>query len=1093
MPYPGQINFQHLEWANEGYHPDCRVFLQEIGVDGRAGSKLIEVKGFSNVTISRGLNTKGKATITFANVDDRLFQGGPSDQSNRVYSPVNKTLTRKALSDALRKSLPYVKEINPIRRASGTDRGFQGTAPIGNRINEYLDFVYNFTGRQGVLLNERATPLIGKGARFVDLLTLGLMQRVFIDIVGQDGLVYAGFSGIVSSITDEYQPGQVPTVTLMCSDYWRLFEIAEILVKQGPGTQDPAQGSPDIRDTIFFDIQSRLGLSNDDYRASPFDSRPGQLILLDIMRITQNALCFIPNLQLRAESSAILGALNLLSEALFDTTFTVTPNPSLIVNPDVRSVDVVQDANFVETRREFFVDDSFWTLPDEKDFNPSYEGHTSLRRVSPGVTLTRAINTDGTDKVDTRGQKADQLLYVDPKRKLGEGIKDGDYVGMVTGSLLVDKFILTGTQAIVYQQLVKSIMGPWQVQYATGLSILKKLSDATFYDLYFTGNGDLVYQIPRYSNLPGEYSVSFASTSRKLSLADKSNKAATADAVANPEDGGESKTPPTVTANNQNVDKTAAVKTQELKDAVNQGRLDIGTAQQAQQQIDQNNTVAQQAQPNDQAQGQKAAQQAAKSQIETNENVTEIVTDYQELKNPGLYDYSPDPRYPLKYHGYNYVITDLGLRRWNFTMTEEPLVTVMRVPGGSDLLEKLGTLEHGYLIGRTNLTQTRKLQQRFGVRPRTTQQIMIPDLFTNIANARILLDAFAAGLLQQVNGLGDGGSISLSSRPDLELGHNVLVAERQKLYYIQSIDWTWTYGKDSNTNLSVAYGHDIAEELPNPWAQVSLADLLAPDGTLPGAIPPQGTVDSGDAQNRIRVNPGTSATWQGFVFPVPTMSYRGDAKYSQAKVSDGFHQRTGNFHYGADIMFRRRDKEPKYANNGSPGHFMPNGTPVVAAGPGAVLSVQFSATFGWNCVIDHRIIKDIGHVYTFYQHMSYYNALPYVEFDPKNGQSAGTSNMKPLIKKAQEVKAGDILGYGGRGPSEWNGTAWVPSTNGLVHLHFELWIVPQGQTFDRSKHAVDPEPYLALWGRVVSDLDRDGSQYTTNKGVLPPNPSQSFE
>ena len=196
----------------------------------------------------------------------------------------------------------------------------------------------------------------------------------------------------------------------------------------------------------------------------------------------------------------------------------------------------------------------------------------------------------------------------------------------------------------------------------------------------------------------------------------------------------------------------------------------------------------------------------------------------------------------------------------------------MRVPGGSQLIKVGDVMQNSFLTGRTNLTFTRKLQQRFGVRPRTTQQILIPELFGNIGNARLLLDAFALGLLQQVNGLGDGGSMLLDPRPDLELGHNINFTERQKLYYINGIGFTWQRGKDSTTTLNLAYGHDWGEEIPNPWSQVNLADLLTPKPFKRAGTPEQGNTSAGDTLNRSKISPGTSEVWREFIWPVPTLT-----------------------------------------------------------------------------------------------------------------------------------------------------------------------------------------------------------------------------
>jgi len=98
------------------------------------------------------------------------------------------------------------------------------------------------------------------------------------------------------------------------------------------------------------------------------------------------------------------------------------------------------------------------------------------------------------------------------------------------------------------------------------------------------------------------------------------------------------------------------------------------------------------------------------------------------------------------------------------------------------------------------------------------------------------LDAFATGLLQQVNGRNYLGTVHLSSRPDLELAKNIFVLERQRLFYILSWNYSIRYGDDANTTLRVAFGHDPSVEIPSPW--VKIRDLLT-------KIPPRPKTDVG--------------------------------------------------------------------------------------------------------------------------------------------------------------------------------------------------------------------------------------------------------
>ncbi len=100
------------------------------------------------------------------------------------------------------------------------------------------------------------------------------------------------------------------------------------------------------------------------------------------------------------------------------------------------------------------------------------------------------------------------------------------------------------------------------------------------------------------------------------------------------------------------------------------------------------------------------------------------------------------------------------------------------------------------------------------------------------------------------------------------------------------------------------------------------------------------------------------ANW---VFPVAKWNGR------KASVSDGVGSpRPGGKHRGVDIMFVRKKGDPFRAGtpNGSAGHVMPDGIPVLAAGDGVVWSAGLTPN-GHAVVIDHGPLK----IATFYAHL----------------------------------------------------------------------------------------------------------------------------
>jgi hypothetical protein len=341
----------------------------------------------------------------------------------------------------------------------------------------------------------------------------------------------------------------------------------------------------------------------------------------------------------------------------------------------------------------------------------------------------------------------------------GLGIPEaGTDVANLVGRLLVDGNIRTGSTGYVYQRLIRRVLAPYQTQKVVGDALVKKVADSSFFDVFCNGNGDVVYQIPRYNNCPGQFSII---TSDVNSQSNQVDSETTEDVTTTPE-------------------------------ALTSELLDYG-------------------------------------------KFTE-----------GEYDYAPPPHnFAVKWHGQNYIITNLGLRSWNFNLSEEPIVSVVRLPGGAELIQDVGAIAPVLLVGNTHLQDNcgiplgtvADIQRRFGIRVREAQQIFIPGIFGSDHNSKPLLDAMALAIMQQINATASTGTIQLSSRPDLDVGANVLAVERQRLLYVISWNYTITQGKDAVTQLSLSYGHDIGTSVPSPF--LALREQLLKIERTPDTLPAQ--------------------------------------------------------------------------------------------------------------------------------------------------------------------------------------------------------------------------------------------------------------
>lgn len=821
MALKGQITFDDLRRASDsGWKPDVRIFVQEITKEGLGGSVLRELKGWSSVSIDRRLGARGSATISFGNPHDRVFNHGfvppqTTDKSSRgVFSGIVDLINPQIDADifgymgaTLAQALPFIKEINPSRRFRGDNnafirRGFQGLSSFSEvDVNKYLSFLFNydgwysetqFDGVSGPGQSVPDNPLVQR-----DLIQLGLMQRVFIDIKGQNGEIFAGFTGILSAIRDNYIAGEMPTVELVCYDYWRLLELTDIIVQEGPGRQQ-------IDNSIMFEVQRAQGLQNISFMSTQFQGMEGTDIVERLLRLINSIFCWVPFL-LESRDAKEKSPLDAL---------------------DIRSSGATQFSDFADVgtngvkRSDFWNAHGFWQFHESSigQIVPKYQGLNTLRRhqasfeiVQPksdnnGDPIFQELTPDqllvlsGTDKAAQdlakivglddvqrnafvrqflKGESSRYQMFQgrvareaqNDKDSLTRGIEDGDLMAMYQGSFHVDANILDGKQGEVYRLAIAHIMGPWQVQRQTAAAIMKRVMDATFYDVFFNGNGDCVYQIPRYNNFPGEFSPEF---------------------------------PGIASSGNQNV--YTATQVTDLSKKAGLGQF-VGPPF-----VDPSAPIG----------------AIDPSAVATVNNTTAIVRSTEAGKYnfdlPGNYDFVPPRYFATRDHGFNWVITDVGLRSWQLQSSEEALVTALWMPNQPDWLPDLNkSIQVQSQTGKTTIEHTDFLQRRFGVRFRETQMMFLKQFFSGAKNIQKILDAFADALLWQINGAAYGGTIGLTSRPDLDVGNNIFLVERQRLLYVTGWDYRYTQGNEASTSLKLSYGHNFRTLIPNPWIEISLS------------------------------------------------------------------------------------------------------------------------------------------------------------------------------------------------------------------------------------------------------------------------------
>lgn len=765
MSVPGQLTFDHLlKTIERGWVPSGRVLLQEINPDGSGGSKLREVHGWSTINVSRNLRQRGRAMVSFGNIDDRIFSNGYDrsssfNQTVRISANLDTANIQGYISDVLKRSLPYVRELNPQRRLNDR-KGFQGLRKFGPQdIQNYLSFLFNF---DGWFSTKNFGDLKTRPDFSRDLVRLGLMQRIFIDVQGPDGLWYALFSGIVSGIADRMVPGQMPTVDLVCYDYWRLFEVTELIVQEGPGLQQ-------IEDTIFFKLQQKLGLRPEPYRANVFDGVEGIDIINKLVKLVDSMYAFVPYLSYTNDILAI---------------------PDGLI-PDFGTGDI--------SRTDFFNIDGLFEI--QGTANPTYRGHLNLRSYSIATVVEDAFDDSG-NRIQLDGKPAFNVKgFQLPGVEDGQPIPEGLPIAHLVAKVQYDANLFAGAQGEAYRLTVNRIMGLWQSQKMPASSIIKRLVDSTFYDCFFSPNGDLIYQIPKFNNFPGEYSLQPAVKAQVQALSANDVAAAT----------------------------------------------DVGTKIQTDISLDQSLRLG-------------------PTQIPTSGN-------FYDFSQSGTYDFAPPGYFASQYHGFNWIITDLGLHGWNFTSSEEPIVTALRVPTQPDWIQLGNGLDTLIQTGRTPLSVTETLQRRFGVRARETSVMFLKTFFGSDPNSRSVLDAFALSLMYQMNSSSYAGSVNQTLRPDIDLGNNLLIIERQRLMYVTGIEHKLTNGKEASTTIQLGYGHHYDELIPNPFLDLTNQAVAIQDKPLP-TVSESTNIQNSDKPAEKLQQPTAPATTGGTVVSGTTITDR---------------------------------------------------------------------------------------------------------------------------------------------------------------------------------------------------------------------------
>lgn len=659
----------------DGYHPRARIWVQRVLFDDGMGQfiadpdgAIVELTEWTTLQVNRIRTGESTMTITIANPRDRYCRFAAPRTKWDISDPGTDdqgVMIGKYYDQLVRLFYPYMNPINPEKLSGNID--YQANA---YRAQQWL---------YGVTANASKEAQAGFYRDAESETGLGRMQRIFCDILGEDGKVYAGFSGMISSISENWSVDGEPSLTISCRDMLRMFSITEILV---------AAPLWSLLIPESLDVQGRYNLS---IAANWLAGQPIDAIVYLVTKIIQDSFCW-PNAKQRYEDDKNKSA------------STANQESQAKAGDD-------KLAAFIDNPKNFWFQHSLWHLPatfgtlDDKS-NEQVKKYTdcNLHEFYGMSPIRRRFQSKdgGQDWIEAPG-----------------GIQADWTLSDLTAQLCIDTYFREAQETAGYQYAIRAEFNILQATKIRGDAICRHAAEMLWCDWYADPNGNIVFQMPKFNNVPCSIATEPRLDDAKLKLP---------------------------------------------------------------------------------------------GQVPTNMTFQPEASD--------LWDFSPAPDVmPMRGHSYNYVIIDPSMKGWNITESEEGIVTYAIVPFAPGV--ELNFTEIFSATNQNGTADDPAMQARYGIRMEETSKIFCEALtMKDEAEAKPVRNAVAAHFMAMKNGASISGSVRLVNRPDLDIARTVLLFERQKIAYLDTINYTIPKGKSMTMNLTLQYVHDIGSAIPNPWVDV---------------------------------------------------------------------------------------------------------------------------------------------------------------------------------------------------------------------------------------------------------------------------------
>jgi hypothetical protein len=181
------------------------------------------------------------------------------------------------------------------------------------------------------------------------------------------------------------------------------------------------------------------------------------------------------------------------------------------------------------------------------------------------------------------------------------------------------------------------------------------------------------------------------------------------------------------------------------------------------------------------------------------------------------------------YHGREYILSDFGLTSRTLNRTEDGKVDRVSVQGLTDYLQMGPIYQQTQMMGQSVGLDT--FQALYGNRDFAVQQAVPLDGRVLGPALKTQLEHFASAVKTNLTFRGNTLDVTYKIPRPVELCRTVLLPDNFWLYYVTSITRSWSVGQDYQESYHCEYGHPVWYHLPIPWVTLvndvarSLEDL----------------------------------------------------------------------------------------------------------------------------------------------------------------------------------------------------------------------------------------------------------------------------